>query len=174
MSLAKLIKTATLSDRWSLGNKFLDNIKSQYYSSEGGELFYVAKVLESGDSVKKSFVRQLGYNPPDGTVRARMIYRNSLYRQEDCPLFFPLLPNTISGVTPTPGSYVLTMTQDIFSLGDLQGNGYWLREITRTDVENLTGESFSTIQEQFGDLEEEEVDRRSKDYSELKFGSYNG
>lgn len=156
MSTKRIVKNNLLSDRWNVGNKFFDLIKGEYFSQGTDLNIQIAKVIESGEEIKKTFMKELGYVPPDGTIRARVMKRHSLYKDKDCPLFFPLMPNTVAGVAPAPDSYVLTTMQDIFGIGDKMGNGFWIREITRATIEELTGESFSSFNEYFGDIEERE------------------
>jgi len=111
-------------------------------------LFYLARVIESGEAAINSFQEILGYRPPDGTVRAKIPNLHYTMEEEQCPLFYPLLPPEFV-MTPVKDQVILVMFPTLGTSGDVGGNGYWLREAVRGEPVEITGEAAPTAKFDF-------------------------
>lgn len=147
-------------------------------------LFYLARVIESGEDAINNFQQQLGFRPPDGTVRAKIPTLHYTQKEEECPLFYPLFPPELI-MTPVVGQVIIVTFPFMGAKGDIFGNGYWLREAIREIPVEITEEEgaastrfdFETIgnqETQFGsELTEDTKDSGKYENDELEYTDSN-
>lgn len=112
-------------------------------------IMYLARVIESGETAINKFQKQLGFRPPDGTIRAKIPNLHYTQKEEECPLFYPLFPPEFV-MTPAKDQVVLVMFQTLATSGDVGGNGYWIREAIRSAPATITSGSADSARFDFG------------------------
>jgi len=125
--------TLTLLSRLSYLKKALNH---NIVTKQKLDMFYLAEVIESGEEAINEFQEQLGFRPPDGTIRASIPTLHIHTALEECPLFYPLLPPEFV-MTPVAGQMVVVMFGSLTTKGPA-ATGYWIREAIRGEPVEIT------------------------------------
>ena len=165
-----------LGTKWQYLQQAL--LQSTFETKTNQTLFYLARVIESGEEAINRFQGALGFRPPDGTVKAKIPNLHYTQKEEECPLFYPLFPPEFV-MTPAKDQVILVMFPSLDTSGDVSGNGYWIREAVRGEPVEITEnradgarfdfDSVGTQRDQFGNELEENTKSSDKYEGNEKF-----